>query len=347
MSFENPCPGEIRVLSPGLLITVQDAGRVGYLQYGFQTSGALDRPAMELANLLVGNAPGEAVLECTLKGPELEFRCGCAVAVTGCDMGASLGGAAAPFAAAFEAKAGDILKFGFAKSGCRAYVAFAGGIGVPAVMGSRSTNLRCGIGGFEGRALRAGDLLPLAAPRAGLPGLGERCASPRGVLGAAPPEPGGIVALRAVPGPQDDYFTPEGLKTFFGEVYTVTSRSDRMGCRLEGPEIGSRSGVDILSDGIPLGAVQVPSSGKPIVMLADRQTTGGYAKIATVVSADLPRLAQCRAGDRIRFEKIGVEEAQALARRQRDALAALAARLARLGARPAARRIAALLRSFG
>lgn len=344
MAFEDQGKGEIRVLSPGLLTTVQDAGRVGYLKYGFGTSGALDLPALAAANLLVGNAPGEAALECTLTGPTLEFLCDATVAVTGCNMGAALGGGAAPMYAAFDVKRGDILKLGFAASGCRAVIAFAGGIGVPAVMGGKSTSLCCGVGGFEGRALRAGDLLPLAAPRTGLPGLAARRAAPPENPADGRERP---VVLRAVPGPQDDYFTEEGLAAFFSGEYAVTGKSDRMGCRLEGPEIAAKAGVDIISDGIPLGAVQVPSSGRPIVMLADRQTAGGYAKIATVISADLPKLAQCRAGDRIRFEKVSVGEAQALARAQREALEALAARLARLesGDRPAARRIAALLRA--
>lgn len=298
----------VEVLRPGLLTTVQDLGRAGYQKLGIAPSGALDRSALKTANILVDNPAGEAALELTFAGPELRFTRATCIAVTGGDFGALLNGEPVPRYAAVPVKSGDVLSFGSAKSGCRAYLAFAGGLDLPAVMGSKSTNLKCGFGGFRGRKLLAGDRIEFAAPREELPFFPLRSLEA--------PRYGGEVTLRTVLGPQDDAFTENGVRTFFGESYQVTARSDRMGCALEGPAVECRDKSDIISDGIPDGAVQIPASGKPIVMLADRQTTGGYAKIAAVVSADLPLLAQCRPGDKIRFARVSVGEAQRLARKE-------------------------------
>lgn len=298
----------IEVLQPGLLTTVQDLGRTGYQKLGIAPSGALDKTALQTANLLLGNPAGEAVLELTLAGPELRFTRSTCIAVTGGDLGALLDGEPIPRYAAVPVKGGDVLSFGAAKSGCRAYLAFAGGLEIPAVMGSRSTNLKCGFGGFRGRKLLAGDAIEFVSPKVDLPFFPLRSLEV--------PRFGGEVTLRAVLGPQDDAFTERGLLTFFGESYEVTGRFDRMGCVLEGPAVECRGKSDIISDGIPGGAVQIPASGKPIVMLADRQTAGGYAKIAAVASVDLPLLAQCRPGDKIRFAQVSVGEAQKLARRE-------------------------------
>lgn len=298
----------IKILIPGPLTTVQDLGRTGYQKFGIAPSGALDRAALITANLLAGNPPGAAGLEMTLMGAKMEFTSPAVFAVTGGNFAPALNGAPVPMNAAVSAGPGDTLAFSFAKSGCRAYVAFAGGLDVPAAMGSRSTNLKCGIGGFLGRKLAAGDEIPFAPRPGGLPAPAGRSAA------YAEPDQK-EVTLRVVLGPQDDYFTETGLRTFLSKPYAVTNRSDRMGCALDGPAIEARSGVDIISDGIPLGAVQVPASGKPIVMLADRQTTGGYAKIATVVSADLPLFVQRKAGDIVRFRAVSMREAQNLRRR--------------------------------
>ncbi|WP_411675853.1 biotin-dependent carboxyltransferase family protein [Caproicibacter sp.] len=299
---------EIEIIKPGLLTTVQDFGRTGYQKLGISPSGALDRKAMILANLLVANPAGEAVFEITLMGPELRFTADNFVAVTGGDLSPVLNGAPMPRYAAIPVKDGDVLSFGPAKSGCRAYLAFAGGLELPVVMGSKSTNLKCGFGGCGGRKLQTGDVIAFASPKKELPFF------PLRTLEA--PSFGGETALRVILGPQEDAFTEGGIRTFFEETYQVTPRFDRMGCALDGPVVECRDKADIISDGIPAGAVQIPSSGKPIIMLADRQTTGGYTKIGTVASVDLPLLAQCRPGDSVRFQRISVGEAQKLLRKE-------------------------------
>lgn len=299
----------IKIISPGPLTTVQDAGRTGYQKTGISPSGALDRHAMNLANILVDNPIGEAVLEMTLMGASMEFTEDTIIAVTGGDFGALLNENPVTRYAAVPVKEGDTLTFGIAKSGTRAYVAFAGGLDIPPVMGSKSTNLKCGFGGFQGRKLAAGDKIPFVSPQKSLPFF------PLRTLECPKFDDPGI-SLRVILGPQDDYFTEAGIRTFFGEPYTVTTRSDRMGCTLNGPSIECRSKVDIISDGIPLGAIQIPASGNPIIMLADRQTTGGYAKIGTVFSCDLPLFVQRQAGEKIRFQPITVKEAQKIYRKE-------------------------------
>jgi len=298
----------IEVIKPGLLTTVQDFGRVGYQKLGISPSGALDRTAMTLANLLVANPAEEAVLEITLLGPELHFTEDTCIAVTGGDLAPMLNGESMPRYAAVKVKAGDTLSFGQAKDGCRAYLAFAGGLDIPVVMGSKSTNLKCKFGGYQGRKLQTGDFIPFAAPKTDLPFFLLRTLEI--------PKFGDSVTLRVLSGPQDDAFTETGMHTFFHETYQVTTRFDRMGCALEGPTVECKDKADIISDGIAAGAVQIPSSGKPIIMLADRQTTGGYTKIGTVASVDLPLLAQRKPGDSVRFESISISEAQKLLRRE-------------------------------
>lgn len=299
----------IEVLKPGLLTTVQDFGRTGYQKLGISPSGALDRRAMTLANILVDNPAGEAVLELTLMGPELRFTADNFIAVTGGDLAPLLNGEPVSRCAAVPVKAGDVLSFGQAKNGCRAYLAFSGGLNLPSVMGSKSTNLKCGFGGYRGRKLQAGDAIAFAAPKKELPFF------PLHTLEV--PSFDGEVTLRVVLGPQENSFTEGGIRTFFGESYQVTPRFDRMGCALDGPTVECKGKADIISDGIPAGAVQIPSSGKPIIMLADHQTTGGYTKIGTVAAVDLPLLAQCRPGDSVRFEQISVGKAQKLLRKER------------------------------
>lgn len=307
----------ITVLNPGLLTTVQDLGRVGYQQFGVSVSGVMDPRAAAIGNILVGNPQGEAVLECTLMGPQLKFETDEVIAVTGGDLSLTLDGQPVPAYAALAVKAGQTLRFGAPKAGCRAYIAFAGGLDIPLVMGSRSTYMKAAIGGFEGRKLQKGDVLGLRAPVAGYANLHQRAIAPEFV-----PRP--VYTLRVVLGPQDDAFTPEGVATFLGSEYTVTNEFDRMGCRMDGPAIQHKNGGDIISDGIAFGAIQVPGSGKPILMGADRQTTGGYTKIATVISADFRLLAQLKAGDKVRFEAVSVQAAQQALHFQRGALALLA-----------------------
>ena len=299
----------IQIIKPGALTTVQDAGRYGYQSMGFSVSGVMDVRSFRIANMLLANDEKEAVLEATMLGPSLRFTEDCLFAVTGADMQPKLDGKEIPLYAAVCGRAGSVLELSVAREGARAYLAFAGGLDVPLVMGSRSTNLKCKIGGYEGRKLEAGDEILFRAPRASLPNMYKRYENIQEFAGHH-------VTLRVVFGPQEDYFEEEGIRTFLSETYTVTQEYDRMGCRLDGPEIKSRSGVDIVSDGIAFGSVQIPANGKPIIMMADRQTTGGYAKIATVISTDLPRLAQCMPGDTVSFEAVSVEQAGKLRRKE-------------------------------
>ncbi len=306
----------IRVLSPGLLTTVQDAGRRSFRSLGVPLGGAADQRSYVTANLLVGNNAGAAALEATLLGPALEFTAECAFAVTGADLGAQLNGAELPLYRCNLARRGDILAFAARRSGCRAYIAFAGGIDVPMVMGSRSTCLAAAFGGYNGRALAAGDRLQLAGA-ATLPGA---------LLGRRAPENcfAGVATLRAIAGPQSDCFSAADYRSFFTTQYTLSASSDRMGCRLRGAALKPAGGGNIVSDAVCAGAVQVPGDGQPVLLLADCQTTGGYPKIACVVSVEIPRAAQCAPGDKVRFEQIEIGAAQALLSEQREKMQALA-----------------------
>lgn len=306
----------ITVLNPGLLTTVQDQGRVGYQQFGVSVSGVMDPRSAALANILAGNDQGEAVLECTMMGPQLRFDRGTVIAITGGDLGPTLDGKAVPGYTAVAVKAGQVLKFTAPRAGCRCFIAFAGGLDIPVTMGSRSTYMKAKIGGYQGRKLEKGDQIGLRAPAETLERMEDRVLRPEFV-----PQP--VYTLQVVLGPQDDAFTDSGIHTFLTETYTVTPEFDRMGCRLDGPAIAHKDSGDIISDGIAFGAVQVPSAGTPIIMLADRQTTGGYTKIGNVITADFRILAQLKTGDKVRFVQVSVEYAQGLLLAQRSALRAL------------------------
>ena len=293
----------ITILNPGLLTTVQDGGRIGYQAFGVSVSGVMDPRAMNIANILVGNDDNEAVLECTMMGPQIRFDVSNVIAVTGGDLGASIDGQPIPTYRAVKVQAGQTLRFTGLRGGCRAFIAFAGGLDIPLVMGSRSTYMKAKIGGLEGRKLQKDDVIGFRDPKETIHNFDIRGFTPEFV-------PRKEYTLRVILGPQDDMFTDEGLKTFLSETYTVTPEFDRMGCRLDGPVIAHKNGGDIISDGIAFGAIQVPSAGKPIIMLADRQTTGGYTKIANVITADFRLLAQMKAGDKVRFEKTSIAAAQ-------------------------------------
>ncbi len=306
----------LEVLEGGMLTTVQDLGRYGYQRYGVPVAGAMDPFALQAANALVGNSLDKAVLEITITGPILRATESCLIAVTGADLSFRVNGRPLPSWMAVFVRRGWIIEFGERKSGCRAYLAVAGGIDVPSIMGSESTYLRGGFGGFQGRALKEGDLIPLGQTALHLPNLAGR-AFPSDRI----PEYSDTPEVRVVLGPQDDYFTEEGIAAFLSSEYKVGPASDRMGYRLQGPEIAHQGRADIISDGIALGSVQVPADKQPIVMMADRQTTGGYPKIATVISADIPLLAQCLPGDgTVTFQAITVEDSQACYREMMDAL---------------------------
>ena len=310
----------IQIINGGFLTTIQDMGRYGYQETGMSVSGVMDTRAASLANILVGNDTNEAVIEITMMGPTMKFTEDEIIAVTGGDLGAKLDGTPLPRYEAVSVKAGQTLSFMGLYGGSRAYIAFAGGLDIPVVMGSRSTNLKSKIGGYEGRKLGAGDSIGFRAPAAWLPNMAER----RYEL---PSFPSKERTLRVVMGPQDDCFTEKGIETFLTGTYTISNEYDRMGCRMEGDVIEHKNGGDIITDGISFGAVQVPSHGNPIVMMADHQTTGGYTKIANVISVDLPVLAQCMPGMKIHFQKVTVDEAQDLYCREKEELRELAEKL--------------------
>lgn len=295
----------IRVLDPGPQTTVQDLGRTGQMRYGIPPSGPVDRFAFVLANRLVGNPDTAAAFECTLLGPRLESTDAGAIAVTGAEMPVTVNGQSAAGWTTIPLKAGDVVKLGPARTGVRSYVAFAGGLDVPLVLGSRSTYLRGRVGGVDGRALRKGDELRVFAAGP---------VTPRRVEPRAIPDYTGEPTVRAVLGPQADRFTAEGLDALFGGRYEVLPQSDRMGSRLRGPRIAHARGHDIVSDGIALGSIQVPGDGQPIVLLVDRQSTGGYTKAATICSFDIWRVGQARPGQALRFRRIDVNEAHRLLR---------------------------------
>ena len=293
----------ITVLDAGPLTTVQDLGRSGQLRYGIPQSGALDSFALIAANRLVGNRDDAAGLECTLLGPSFETDTSCAIAVTGAEARVTVNGSDAPRWATIVLDAGETVKIGSARSGLRSYVAFSGGIDVPLFLGSRSTYVRGAFGGHEGRALRRGDRLQIVS--AALP---TPCEFPRDMIPNYRDEP----VLRVVLGPQEDRFSAGGIASFLGGEYRLLPQSDRMGARLQGNRIEHTQGHDIISDGTALGSVQVPGDGQPIVLLVDRQSTGGYTKIATVCSFDIGRVGQLRPGQSLRFAAVSVDEARRL-----------------------------------
>ncbi len=288
----------IEVLAPGLLTTVQDGGRTGWARYGVPPSGPLDAAAHRAANTLVGNAPEAAALEITWTGPAIRFTRRALVAVCGADFELWAGGIPLPTWHTLFIRAGAVLRFGARRWGARAYLAVDGSFDLPPFIGSRSTYLPGGFGGHEGRALQAGDQLPLGPS---LPNPASRAGQlwPRERRPSYAPEP----VLRVILGPQDDHFTPQGQATFLSSAYTLAPTSNRMGARLAGPVIEHRSpdAAGIISDGVVMGSIQVPPNGQPVVMLADHQTTGGYPKIATLLRADLPLLAQLMPGETLRF----------------------------------------------
>ena len=295
-----PVSSHIRVLSPGLQTTVQDLGRFGYTHFGVSASGAADPLALRAGNLLVGNAENAAALEMTLVGGAFEFETDAVIALTGSDFGAGL-----PLWTAVEIKAGETVRCGATRSGARAYLAVRGGIGVPKVMGSASVHVMPGVGG---RALRAGDALPIGNAAIRRPRAGPRRA----------PEFARTGPLRVTPGPQAHWFSGE----LYAAAYQVAEESNRMGIRLRGPAIPGPPG-HMLTEGVPLGAIQAPPDGQPIILFVEHQTTGGYPKPANVISADFWRLGQLRPRDEVRFERVTLEQALNLLREQEQWLYAL------------------------
>jgi len=311
------------VLDPGFHCTVQDLGRQGYQQYGVPVGGAMDAYSLRAGNRLVGNADNLAALEINLRGPTLRATGEVVLAVTGAKLGVSINGQRVSQWESHYLRPGEELSLGAVERGARAYLCVAGGIDVPLIMGSRSTFLRGGWGGLHGRGLRAQDVLPLV-DRAG-----ERYATMVGnfaLKGAQAVLPVSVTPIRVLLGPQSTMFPPATLAALGVGIYQVASEADRMGYRLAGERLPSKGKADIISDGVAPGSIQVDGSGQPTIMLADRQTTGGYAKIATVIGADLPLLGQMKPQDTMRFIAVSYDEALQCLRRSEEALGGIPCR---------------------
>jgi antagonist of KipI len=315
----------IHFLKSGLLTTVQDLGRPGYQQYGVAVGGALDTFAARVANLVVGNEENAALLEIAQTGPDLRFERDTLVAWTGGNFEATVEGQPLPRDRAVRIAAGEIIQFGVAQSGLRAWLAIAGGIDVPLVMGSRSTYRRAGLGGHEGRPLAAGDrLMTFAAGEWAVAVLASlRTCGQRATVWSVRPEtlgdPAPAGTVRAVYGPEWDWFAPEAQRDFFAADWEATREADRMGVRLHGPELAQAKPREMISAAVNTGVVQVPPSGQPIVLLPSRQSVGGYPRIAAVVTADVGRFTQLRPGEKVRFTRIPLVVAlQLQLKRERD-----------------------------
>jgi antagonist of KipI len=308
------------VTNPGFFTTVQDLGRFGFQRYGVPVSGAMDTYAFAAANLLVGNKPNDACLEITLIGPELLFLSEARISLTGAAFYPTIDGERVARWQTLQIHKGEALSFGSSQNGCRAYLAVRGGINVPMVLGSRSTYVRGDFGGFQGRQLRAGDVLEAHESTAPLT---SRFSMPTEDV----PEYTGKLLVEVVLGPQTDCFTERGLETLLSGIYEVTTESDRMGYRLEGAEVERKGSMDIVSDAIPVGAIQVPRNGKPIILMRDAQTTGGYPKIAVITTPDVSRLGQVKPRGRIQFSKVSPSKARERLLEYLKALSMLKSRL--------------------
>lgn len=314
----------IKVLKPGLATSIQDLGREGYYHLGIPPSGAMDSYALRAANLLVGNAPGAAALECTLLGPELHFTEDALVALSGARMTPRLDGAEMPLDEAFSVRAGQVLKFDYLKAGARGYLAVAGGFAVPEVLGSRSTYTLGGLGGFQGRRLAAGDELTVGTPTTGAR-AGVR------LPGELVPACGGEVTLRVVPGLYHHRLTADAAESFFADTWTVGSEADRIGYRFKGgrplqftpreqPFGAGSDPSNIVDSCYPIGSIQVPAGLEPIVLHRDAVSGGGYAMIGTVISSDLDLIGQLQPNQKARFVAVTLEDALAARRLYRERL---------------------------
>ena len=300
----------LKILKNSLQTTVQDLGRSGFQKYGVIVSGAMDPFAHRLANLLVGNEEQAATLEITLVGPTIEFTEDMVIALCGGDLSPKLDGQTIDLWRMLSIKKGSTLTFGEPRIGARCYLAIAGGIDVPEVMGSRSTYLRAGIGGFQGRALEKGDEVPVGnISQQKLLSL-LQCAENDSDWLVAPVRYFEEPVIRMMTGRQFDLFDDDSKKRIFNEPFTVSSNSDRMGYRLEGSHLSLETPAELISEAVAFGSVQVPADGNPIVLLADRQTTGGYPKIGQVASVDLPLISQLKPGQQLRFKEISLADAQ-------------------------------------
>lgn len=296
----------LRALSPTPMTTIQDGGRVGWRRFGVTGAGAMDRLSLVTANMLVGNRPTEAAVEFAYAGGEWFVQAAtCRVAIAGGPFNVTVDGVKQRALTSMVLQAGQRLRIGSAPGRVWGYLAVSGGFDMPATFGSRATHLQSGLGGFMGRAIQAGDALPLRLREA-------PSDEPRAMEFTAEAD----APFRIVPGPQEGHFEPDSLDAFFSREYEVTWQQDRMAYRLEGPQLthlGSR-GYNIITDGVVPGCIQVPGTGLPIVLMRDAGTVGGYPKLGAVIESDLGRLAQQRPGTKIRFERVDVEAAQRLRR---------------------------------
>ncbi|MGC4378510.1 biotin-dependent carboxyltransferase family protein [Fictibacillus sp. Mic-4] len=303
----------IEILQSGLSTTIQDSGRTGYQKHGVVVGGAMDPFALRMGNLLVGNEEGAAVIEATLIGPKLLFHEDHLIAISGGDLSPKINGKPVLSWRPVWVKAGSVLAFGHAKKGCRAYVAIAGGIDVPIVMGSRSTYVRAKLGGLEGRALKTGDRLPIGKTSVDCFSLDKKGDAPFSTanwsIGENAIPSYDNRSVRTIGGPEFKDFTEESRTRFFEDEFQIAPQSDRMGYRLSGPDLQLKKPKEQVSEAVSAGTIQVPPGGSPIILLADRQTTGGYPKIGYVATIDLPILAQKKPGDTLRFQNTTVKEA--------------------------------------
>ena len=302
----------IEVLAPGLFTTVQDLGREGFGPIGVSPSGAADSVSLRLGNRLVANYESAPALEMTLLGGTFRFPEGAVVALTGSDFGADLDGDPVDLWTSIEARPGQTLRVGSTRSGARCYLSVQGGIDVKHFLGSASTHVLTGLGGLNGRPLKQGDVLKIA-PTTG--SFRNRMIDPRIIEHLSRRS-----VLRVTAGPQSDWFPEASRRLFYASAYRVAEESSRMGLRLEGSPVPARSEREMITEGVSLGAIQIPAGGQPIILFVDQQTTGGYPKIANVISADIHRVGQLRPRDEIRFERIELEAARSLLREQEELL---------------------------
>lgn len=301
----------IQVQSPGAFTTVQDLGRYGYGPFGVSPSGAADPIALRIGNLLVGNPESAAGLEMTLLGGTFVLPEGGVVALTGSDFGGTLDGSPLPLWTACQVKPGQTVKTGPTRSGARCYLCVQGGIAVKLLLGSASTHILSGLGGVDGRPLRKGEVLPIGDP--------SSC-RPRKIVPEALDRLRPRKVLRATVAPQTGLFSQDSIRRFYGSPYSVTEESNRMGLRLQGAVLETPHSGHMITEGVSLGAIQVPAGGQPIILFVEQQTTGGYPKIANVISADLPSVGQLRPRDEVRFEFVSPQVARALIREQEQLL---------------------------
>jgi antagonist of KipI len=317
----------LRIVQPGMFTTVQDLGRTGHQRFGVPVSGAMDASALRIANMMVGNATGHAALETTLVGPTIRFEEDALIAIAGAELGACVGEVPLPLSHPVWVGAGSTLTFRGGPHGCRAVVGVAGGIDVPEVLGSRSTYARANFGGLDGRALRKDDVLRVGSPSPwarrvmaalaredGRPGIASWGAGP-----SMRPRYSPAPIVRLLAGTHTECLAAPSRDRLFGDAFRISPQSDRMGYRLEGSDLALTQPLELLSEAVTCGTMQLPPGGAPIILMADAQTTGGYPRIGEVATVDLPLLAQLRPGDHVRFRPCSMDEAQsALLAREQD-----------------------------